>query len=88
MVLIRKPGKNRLCLDSRKLNSVTKKDAYPIPNIGGLISRIEDTRVISAIDLKDAFFQIPLEESSKGKDRLYRAWTSPLSMYGNAFRPM
>lgn len=67
VVLVRKPGKNRLCLDSRKLNSVTKKMAYAIPNINGLLSRLADTHFISCIDLKDAFWQIELEESSKEK---------------------
>lgn len=67
VVLIRKPGKNRLCLDSRKLNSVTKKLAYGLPNINGLLSRLSDTFYISCIDLKDAFWQVELEESSKEK---------------------
>lgn len=65
--LVRKPGKNRLCLDSRKVNSLTVKDAYPLPHIEGLLSRLEDTHVISSIDLKDAFWQVPLEESSRPK---------------------
>lgn len=36
MRLVIKPNKIRLCLDARKLNSVTKKDAYPLPNIEGI----------------------------------------------------
>lgn len=40
MRLVVKPGKVRLCLDARKLNSVTKKDAYPLPNIEGIFSRL------------------------------------------------
>jgi len=46
---------------------VTKKDAYPFPNIDGLISRLPAVNIISKIDLKDAFWQIKLEESSKAK---------------------
>ena len=67
VVLIRKPGKDRLCLDSRKVNEVTKKDAYPLPHISGLLSRLQDTKFISSIDLKDAFWQIPLEKTSREK---------------------
>ena len=67
VVNVRKPGKVRLCLDSRKLNIVTKKDSYPLPHINGLLSRLKDTHFISGIDLKDAFFQIQLTESSKEK---------------------
>lgn len=66
-VLVRKPGKVRLCIDSRKLNAITKKDSYPLPHIGGLLSRLKDTFYISGIDLKDAFLQIKLTESSKEK---------------------
>ncbi|XP_075163115.1 uncharacterized protein LOC142235742 [Haematobia irritans] len=59
-VVVIKPGKVRMCLDSRKLNSVTEKDAYPIPNIEGILSRLPPVHWISKIDLKDAFWQIRL----------------------------
>ena len=65
--LVRKPGKNRLCLDSRAVNAVTKKDAYPLPHIEGLLSRLEDTHYISSVDLKDAYWQIMLHPSSREK---------------------
>lgn len=67
VVLVRKPGKNRLCLDSRRLNSVTKKLAYALPNINNLLGRLSDTYYISCIDLKDAFWQIDLDPDSKEK---------------------
>lgn len=67
VVNVRKPGKVRLCLDSRRVNAITKKDSYPLPHINGLLSRLKDTYFISGIDLKDAFFQIKLTESSKEK---------------------
>lgn len=66
MAIVRKKnGKARLCLDARRLNQVTKKDAYPLPLIEGLLSRLDATQHISALDLKDAFWQIPLSEASK-----------------------
>ena len=67
VTLVRKPGKNRLCLDAREVNKVTVKDAYPLPHINTLLSRLGDTHYISAIDLKDAFWQIPLAEASRQK---------------------
>ena len=63
--LVRKPGKNRLCLDARKLNEKTVKDAYPIQNIEGILSRLDETHYISSVDLKFAFWQIELEEDSR-----------------------
>lgn len=63
--VVRKPGKNRFCLDARKLNKVTVKDAYPLQNINGILSRIDETHFISSVDLKYAFWQIELDEKSK-----------------------
>lgn len=65
VTLVRKPNKNRLCIDFRKVNEITTKLAYPIPNIDGILSRLSNTRYISAIDLKDAFWQIPLDKESR-----------------------
>lgn len=53
--IVRKPGKNRFCLDARKLNAVTIKDAYPLQNIDGILSRIDQTVYISSMDLQHAF---------------------------------
>lgn len=60
-------GKTRLCLDARKVNAETVKDAYPMPLIDSILSRLNETRFISSIDLKDAFWQIELEEDAKEK---------------------
>lgn len=74
MAVVRKAnGKTRLCLDARKLNDLTVKDAYPIPLIDGLLSRLGGTHFISSIDLKDAFWQIPLSPES----RPYTAFAVP-----------
>lgn len=62
-----KPGKVRFCLDARKLNAVTVKDAYPIPIMDGLLSRLPPVHCISKIDLKDAFWQICLDQESRAK---------------------
>ncbi|XP_067629120.1 uncharacterized protein [Eurosta solidaginis] len=77
-VLIVKPGKVRFCLDSRKLNEVTLKDAHPIPIIEGLLSRLPPVHYISKIDLKDAFWQIGLEKQSREKT----AFTVPNRPFG------
>ena len=65
VIVSKSNGKKRLCLDSRKINLVTKKDAYPLPIIDGLLGRLQDTKFITSLDLKDAFWQIPLSQSSK-----------------------
>lgn len=65
-VPIKKPnGSIRLCLDARKLNTRTKRDAYPLAHVGRILGRLGKTRYLSTIDLKDAFLQIPLCSESK-----------------------
>lgn len=38
IVMVTKTGKVRICLDCRKINSFTEKDAYPLPQISGILS--------------------------------------------------
>ena len=65
MRLVLKPNKVRLCLDARRLNEVTTKDAYPLPTIEGIFSRLPQANIITKLDLKDAYWQIGLTEKSK-----------------------
>lgn len=68
MVAVRKSSSRiRLCLDSRKLNDVTVKDSYPMPYITRILGNLRGTRFFSKIDLKDAYWQIPLSPESKEK---------------------
>jgi len=67
VVIVRKPGKVRLCIDCRKVNDVTRKNAYPMPLIEGILSRLPKAEYITSLDLKDAYWQIPLEPSSRDK---------------------
>lgn len=60
-------GEMRFCLDSRKLNEVSKHDAYPLPYINNILDQLRDACFLSSIDLKSAFWQIPLTPSSKEK---------------------
>jgi len=65
VTLVQKGPKNRLCLDAHKVNSRTIKETYSLPHIEGLLSRLQEAYYISAIDLKDSFWQIPLESKSR-----------------------
>lgn len=65
MRIVVKPGKVRLCLNARKVNQYTKKDAYPLPSIEGIFARLPPANVISKFDLKDAYWQVPLAETSR-----------------------
>lgn len=66
IVMVKKPsGKYRFCLDFRKVNQISKKDAYLLPNMTGILDRLRAAKYISTLDLCQAYFQIPLAKYSR-----------------------
>lgn len=57
----------RFCLDSRKLNAVTKCDSYAIPYIPQILDSLKEARFLSSIDLSSSFWQVPLHVDSQEK---------------------
>ena len=68
VLLVKKPGgKHRFCIDYRRLNSLTKKDAYPLPYVNSILDRLRDARYLSSIDIKAAFWQVKVAEHDREK---------------------
>lgn len=67
LLVKKKDNSYRMCFDGRKLNQVTVKDSYPLPLIDSILSKLGGAVYISSLDLTKAFWNIPLEESSKPK---------------------
>ena len=70
IVLVKKrDNKNefRLAIDYRKLNKITKDFNYQIPQITDVFAKLSQKKFFSILDLKNGFYQIGLEESSKEK---------------------
>lgn len=65
LLVPRKDGTYRFCVDFRKLNSVTKRDSYPLPNVTNILDRLRDAKFLSSLDMKSAYWQIKLSEESK-----------------------
>lgn len=66
IVMVRKPdGKYRFCVDYRKLNKVTARDAYPLPFISSTLDKLRDARYLSSLDIKSAYWQVPMAPESK-----------------------
>lgn len=63
--VIKPTGDVRLCLDARRLNDRTKRDAYPLPHQERILSRLGVSRYLSTIDLTKAFLQISLHPDSR-----------------------
>ena len=68
VVLIKKKDNTlRFCIDFRKINKITKKDAYPLPRIDEIIESIGNSRYFSTIDLASGYWQVPIDPRHKAK---------------------
>lgn len=66
IVLVKKKnGEHRLCIDYRALNKKTVKDSYPMPIIDDQLDRLSGKSYFTSLDLKSGYYQIPMAEGSK-----------------------
>ena len=63
----KKDGSNRMCVDYRNLNSLTVKDVYPLPRIGQTIDALQGAGVFSSLDLASGYWQIPVAAKHRHK---------------------
>ena len=78
VVLVKKKdGTFRFCVDYRKLNNVTKKDVYPLPRIDDTFDRLRHSTYFSSMDLKSGYWQIEVDE----RDREKTAFVTPDGLY-------
>lgn len=77
VVVRKKNGDVRLCIDYRKLNLHTIKDAYALPNLEESFSALTGSRWFSVLDLKSGYYQIEMAEEDKPKT----AFVTPLGFW-------
>ena len=65
----KKENQLTFCCDLRYLNSVTVKDAYPIPRIDESLSKLGVENCFATLDLRSAFWQVPLRKQDMDKTR-------------------
>ena len=68
----KKDGTLRFCIDYRKLNDVTRKDAYPLPRIEDNLDTLSGSTWFSTLDLISGFWQVEMD----AKDRVKTAFSS------------
>ncbi|MEE4246960.1 MAG: pol polyprotein, partial [Kangiellaceae bacterium] len=68
VVLVKKKdGNPRFCVDYRQLNALTKPDAYPMPRIDDTIDALAGNSLFSALDLQAGFWQVEMDKVDKEK---------------------
>ena len=79
IVLVRKKdGKLRFCIDLRKLNNRTLKDSYSLPRIEHVLDQLLGSTIFTTLDLKAGYWQVEMVEECKP----YTAFTcGPLGFY-------
>ena len=77
IIVPKKDGGDRFCVDYRKLNKITHTDVHPLPRIDDMIDRLKGSKFFSIIDLKAGYWQIKIQEDSIK----YTAFSTPDGHY-------
>lgn len=78
LVLVwKKSGDLRICVDYRWLNARTTKDAHPLPHQADCLAALGGNAIFSAMDLTSGFYNIEMAE----EDKTFTAFTTPMGLY-------
>ena len=68
VVLVKKKDNTwRFCVDYRKVNDITRKDAYPLPRIDECLDTLTGSAWFTTIDLRSGYFQVEISEEDAHK---------------------
>ena len=62
LLVKKKDGSMRLCVDYRRLNQISRSDAYLMPRVDDLIDCVGKSTYISTLDLTQGYLQVPVAE--------------------------
>ena len=61
----KKDGTKRLCVDYRQINRKIIRDRYPLPQIEDQIDRLQGAKIFTTLDLENGFFHVPVHKDSQ-----------------------
>ena len=71
-------GSWRFCVDFRKLNAVTHRDAYPLLRIDSTLDTLKGSTLFTTLDLTSGYWQVEVKEEDK-------ALSTPQGHFQDAF---
>lgn len=90
VLVLRKDGTLRFCVDFSKLNAISAFDLYPMPRVDELVERLGKARYLSTLDLCKGYWQVPLTDAAKEQSAfwapsgLYHFKVMPFGLHGDA----
>ena len=68
IVLVKKKdGSTRFCVDYRRLNSDTRPDVYPLPQIEDSLALLSQSKYFTTLDLASGYWQVKMDQESREK---------------------
>ena len=86
VLVAKKDGTTSFCVDYRKLNNVTRNDAYPLPRIDETLDTLSGAQWFSTLDMASGYYQIGMDDQDKCKTAftthmgLYQFWVMPFGL--------
>lgn len=77
VVVPKKDGSHRVCIDYRRVNQKIIRDHYPLPLIEDQLDHLAKARVYTTLDMKDSYFHVVIDEES----RKYTSFVTPTGQY-------
>ena len=77
IVLVKKNGSLRFCVNYQKLNKVTTRDSYQLPRVEDILDSMHGAEWFTTLDLRSGYWQVEVEPS----DRTKTAFSTPYGLY-------